>query len=132
MRTDLKMRKGKMISQGAHASMKIFFDMWTTHNSMKGDGSNLKRCKNYVLSADIDSAVQEWIDGAFTKITVGIDSEEKLVELYEAAKDLNVPCSLVEDNGLTEFKGVKTKTAVAIGPTYPSVVSHITGDLKLL
>lgn len=26
MRTDLKMRKGKMIAQGAHASMKVFFD----------------------------------------------------------------------------------------------------------
>ena len=26
MRTDLGMRKGKMIAQGAHASMKVFFE----------------------------------------------------------------------------------------------------------
>ena len=31
MRTDLKMRKGKMIAQGAHASMKVLLDraVWT-------------------------------------------------------------------------------------------------------
>jgi len=27
LRKDLQMRKGKMIAQGAHASMKVFFDL---------------------------------------------------------------------------------------------------------
>ena len=32
MRKDLNMRKGKMIAQGAHASMKVFFDWGEWHD----------------------------------------------------------------------------------------------------
>lgn len=132
LRKDLGMRKGKMVAQGAHASMKVIFDLWKGHETFQGNGSALHRVKLYMLAAQMDNAVQEWIDGCFTKITLSVDSEEELVGVYEKAKEANLPCSLVEDHGLTEFHGVLTKTAVAIGPAYPAQVSGITGDLKML
>ena len=127
LRKDLKMRKGKMVAQGAHASMKVIFDLWSEEYEnifmLKLDGG-----------CDIEHAkpIKEWIKGAFTKITLSVDSEEELIELYNKAKEEGLPCSLVEDHGLTEFNGVKTKTAIAIGPAYPSQVQHLTGELKML
>jgi len=127
LRKDLKMRKGKMVAQGAHASMKVIFDLWDEAYDdifeLKLDGG-----------CDIEHAkqIKEWISGTFTKITLSVDSEDELLELYEKAKSEGLPCSLVEDHGLTEFGGVKTKTAIAIGPAYPSQVQHLTGELKML
>lgn len=121
------MRKGKMVAMGAHASMKVLFDLWDeTFESifeLKLDGGS-----------DIEHAkpIKEWITGSFTKITLSVDSEEELMELYSKAQDEGLPCSLVEDNGLTEFNGVKTRTAIAIGPAYPSQVQHLTGELRML
>ncbi|MFW6312038.1 MAG: peptidyl-tRNA hydrolase [Nanoarchaeota archaeon] len=38
----------------------------------------------------------------------------------------------MEDKGLTEFKGVKTKIAIAIGPAAAEKIDKITEHLKLL
>lgn len=129
LRKDLNMRKGKCCSQAAHASMKVIFDLWKKALTRKIDG---KYTHEYKLCVDNQSALEEWITGAFTKICLSVDSEEQLIEVYERAKAESLLCSLIEDNGTTEFNGVKTKTAVAIGPAYPSEVEHITKDLKLL
>jgi peptidyl-tRNA hydrolase len=40
--------------------------------------------------------------------------------------------ALIEDNGATEFHGVKTATAVAVGPDWEDRVDAITKDLPLL
>jgi PTH2 family peptidyl-tRNA hydrolase len=40
-------------------------------------------------------------------------------------------CHLVQDAGLTEFGGVPTYTAVAIGPDYDDRIDPVTGDLEL-
>ena len=120
IRKDLKMRKGKMIAQGAHASMKVFFDMieYTFERKMMLNG--------------ITPPMNEWVNGLFTKICVGVDSEEELLDVYQRAKDAGLPCSLIQDAGLTEFGGVPTHTAVAIGPDYSHGIDDITGHLKLL
>lgn len=111
LRKDLGMRKGKMVAQGAHASL----------GAILRDGK-LKKSK------DIDA----WLEGRFTKICVSVDSEEELLEVYQDAKQAGLVCSLITDAGLTEFDGVPTKTAVAVGPGLPTEVDKITGDLKLL
>jgi peptidyl-tRNA hydrolase len=38
----------------------------------------------------------------------------------------------IVDNGLTEFKGMKTLTCAAFGPDYAEVLDEITGHLKLI
>lgn len=127
IRKDLKMRKGKMIAQGAHASMKVFLDQEVRFpsNSQVSDGDE------YFITK-INSEIREWIEGSFTKICVGVDSKQELLDVFDEAVLAGIPCSLIEDNGLTEFKGIKTYTAVAIGPALSDDIDKITGGLRLL
>ena len=63
---------------------------------------------------------------------LGVDSEKELLDIWEEALDSDIPVSIIEDCGLTEFQGIKTKTAVAIGPAPNEIIDKITGHLKLL
>lgn len=111
MRTDLNMRKGKMVAQGAHASLKVLLD-------------NL---------SDWDwKAREEWLAGSFTKVCVRASSEEALLEVYENALVSGLHASLIVDSGRTEFNGVPTKTCIAIGPEFPERLVGVTDHLKLL
>jgi len=138
MRTDLKMRKGKMIAQGAHASMKVLldrqFDRMLPHDpGWRKEGTALHRDDSYTTwRITADPAMHAWLQGLFTKICVRVESEEQLETVYEKAKEAGLPCALIVDAGKTEFNGVPTKTCCAIGPAYPSQVKDIVGDLKLL
>jgi len=124
MRNDLNMRKGKMCSQSSHSTMKVFLDLGEVYYNPE-DGKNW-------FKFPITSEMKEWIEGIFTKICVRVDSEEQLMEVYNKAKEANLPCALIEDAGLTEFNGVVTKTCCAIGPANAEEIDKITGELKLL
>ena len=123
MRKDLNMRKGKMIAQGSHASLKVFFDWGEWHDFEDRDFYQIK---------GMTKDMKDWIDGRFTKIVVSCDSEQELDELYKQAKEKGLPCSMIVDAGLTEFNGVPTKTCIAIGPANPDNIDEITKHLKLL
>lgn len=125
VRKDLKMRKGKMIAQGAHASLAVLLRGGTIQNI-----SVYPRKNNYVIP--LTPEMEQWLEGRFTKICVGVDSEDELLTIYDKAKMAKLPCSLIQDAGLTEFDGVPTYTAVAIGPAKNNAIDKITGDLKLL
>lgn len=126
MRTDLGMRKGKMIAQGAHASMKAVLEQMTT---MMQDGIVVGTGFDY---GDLDNtALGDWLIDKFTKICVKGESEEHIKDLYAKAKALRIPCSLILDAGLTEFKE-PTYTCIAIGPAWSDEVDKITGGLSLL
>mgnify|MGYP001034121720 CR=1 FL=1 len=109
MRTDLGMRKGKMVAQGAHASVGAIIGI---HRE--------------------DPRVAEWLAGSFTKICVGIGSEQELLDIHERAVGAGLIGYLIRDNGVTEFGGVPTYTCCAIGPDLPEDLDPITGGLKLL
>lgn len=111
------MRKGKMVAQGAHASMAAILGQ----GHYEGDTFVLK----------MDSRIEPWLRGRFKKITVSVNSEEELLSLYERAKGSGLVCSLILDSGLTEFNQ-PTHTAVAIGPDVPEKVDVLTGSLPLL
>jgi len=121
VRKDLKMRKGKMIAQGAHASMKAVFDT-----------GSIKHPESDVLIIPYPPELRAWFLDKFTKIAVSDDSEEELLDIYQQAKDAGLYCSLIQDAGLTEFDGVPTYTAVAVGPGKNEDIDKITGELKLL
>ena len=127
MRKDLNMRKGKMVAQGSHACMKVFFDRMEKCRHQMGTNiiEPLYKC-------DFTKEMEEWKEGIFKKICVSVDSEQELMDVYNKAKEANLPCSLIEDHGLTEFNGVITKTCCAIGPANEEDVDKITGELKLL
>jgi PTH2 family peptidyl-tRNA hydrolase len=123
MRTDLGMRKGKMIAQGAHASLGVIL-------SLGNFGLNKKRY--FHAEYEFNSYLDKWLMGRFTKVCLRCESEEQLLELFNAAEVAGLPCKLITDAGLTEFDGVPTKTCIAIGPANPDKIDKITGDLKLL
>lgn len=125
LRKDLKMTKGKMIAQGSHASLGVIFAMMD--KIPKTDNSY-----DMILSIDNNSDIKTWLEDIFTKVCVYVESEEELVTLYEKAIDKNIPACLITDRGLTMFKGVPTKTALAIGPFKSDEIDEITGHLRLL
>lgn len=129
LRKDLKMRKGKMVSQGAHASMKVILDMMVRRED---DAIVFDRYYSRCLPIEKNSALEDWINGIFTKVTCGVDSLIELEELYQKALDSRIPCSKIVDAGKTEFNGVPTVTAIAIGPAESEKIDKITGNLKLL
>lgn len=129
VRKDLNMRRGKEIAQGAHASLAVFFDMMRQQNGGSVDSKNGKK---YECSFQHTSeAMHEWMTNGFTKITLTVDSELALLDIYNRAKQAGLPCSLIKDSGKTEFNGVPTLTTVAIGPAQSSEIDKITGNLKL-
>lgn len=118
LRKDLNMRKGKMVAQGAHASMAAIL----SQGDYQGDTFSLK----------MDDRIKPWLTGRFKKITVYVESEAELLSIYERAKCSGMICSLILDSGLTEFGGVPTYTAVAVGPDAAEKVDVFTGSLPIL
>lgn len=118
-----KVRTGKLISQGAHASLKAILDL------MQNEDGQFQN--NFVLRSEKKSALSDWINGIFTKITVYVNSEEELLEVYNKARDKRLICSLIIDAGLTEFDK-PTITCCAIGPEWSNEFEGITDHLPLL
>lgn len=124
MRKDLGMRKGKMIAQGAHASLKVLLEA----GQIERDDREGAR-----ITLPLDAAALHWLGtGRFTKICVSVDSEAALDEVMARARSAGVPCALIVDSGHTEFHGVPTKTCCAVGPAWADEVDAITGQLPLL
>jgi len=146
MRKDLGMRKGKMIAQGAHASLKVLLDAGSIERSEKGGGDpagfaggaggeaprGIEADAGARFTLSLDAALAAWLGGRFTKICVSVDSEAELEAVVDRARAAGVPCALVVDAGHTEFHGVPTKTCCAVGPAWSDAVDAITGRLPLL
>ena len=119
IRRDLKMRRGKEIAQGAHASM-----AWMARRmrrALAGDPEAMTMNEDELA----------WISGPFAKVCVRVNSEEELREVHQAALDAGLVSHLIVDSGKTEFAGVPTPTACAIGPADAERIDAITGELKL-
>jgi PTH2 family peptidyl-tRNA hydrolase len=117
MRKDLNMRKGKLVAQGAHASMGAILSL------CKRDGNKL------VL--EMDERVEPWLTGRFKKICVYVNTEQELLDIHQKAKEAGLVTSVIVDSGLTEFNGVPTKTAVAVGPDREDRIDAICKHLPL-
>ena len=128
-----KIRTGKLIAQGAHASMKVILDSMDIQGNFKYTSSNGQKGEaTGYLKMEAGSALNDWITGRFTKVCVSVDSETELFEIVNNAQSAGLPCALITDAGLTEFGGVPTRTCCAIGPAWSEDIDKITGHLKLL
>lgn len=127
VRKDLNMRKGKIASQVAHASLgavlRESYDNELTYNDQVIERQRIIR-----LSPELD----EWLSGPFTKVVVSVDSLEELEAIYKKAKKEKIITCMITDAGKTEFNGVPTITCAAIGPGRDADIDKITGHLKLL
>ena len=129
VRRDLNMRKGKLAAQVAHASMAVMLKYIGNKEIVLYGDKWIRRGDEY--SRDL-SGMLDWINGSFTKIVVGIDCERDLLQLSRDADALHIPHALIQDEGRTEFKGIPTYTALAIGPAWSDEVDRLTGNLALL
>ncbi|RLE77742.1 MAG: peptidyl-tRNA hydrolase [Thermoprotei archaeon] len=109
IRDDIKMSRGKIAAQAAHAAVTA------TELARK------TRPEWY----------EKWLEEGQKKVVLKVSSEKELLELYEKAKKKNLPAVIIRDMGLTEIPP-RTITAIAIGPAPEKLVDDVTGHLPLL
>jgi len=109
VRSDLKMGKGKLAAQVAHASFSA------------AEEARKKK----------DDWFGTWQGEGQMKVVLKVQSEDGLRELFRKAKAAKLPTSLIEDRGLTQLEP-GTVTCLGIGPGPDDAVDAITGKLKLL
>ncbi len=106
VRQDLKLPKGKLAAQAAHASVEA------------------------VLNSD-KRKVQEWRAEGMAKIVLKVKDEKELLFYLRQAKEAGLTASLITDAGRTVI-APGTKTCAGIGPDEEENIDKITGKLKLL
>jgi PTH2 family peptidyl-tRNA hydrolase len=118
MRHDLKMRRGKQIAQGAHASMSFICRRLQEAGSVSLD--------------DFTEAQRAWLTGSFAKVCCRVNSEHELMDIHDKALKAGLEVHLIKDSGKTEFRGEPTQTCLAVGPDVSEKVDEVTGQLELL
>ena len=119
IRKDLAMRRGKEIAQGSHASLAFLSEQII--KSLKDGGP---------VIVGLDEAARKWLTTGPTKVCLQVRSEDQLVDCHKTTLALGLKSHLVRDAGHTEFGGVSTLTACAIGPDYSHVIDQVTGGLQ--
>lgn len=117
-------RTRRVIVQGAHASL-MWLSLALAHRPEDD-------CDDSLVLRRTTMAGEGWREGRFTKVCVGVDSEEELRAVIEKARSLDVNVNECVDAGLTEFGGVPTLTCCAVGPDRNEKIDAVTGELKLL
>ena len=110
IRKDLKMSKGKLAVQAAHAAV-------------LGSIS--------VINSD-QTIFAAWIAAGMTKICVYVNSEKEMMDLYSRFINSGIPTVYVTDAGKTEFNGVPTRTCIAVGPWDNLLIDKFTKTLQLV
>jgi PTH2 family peptidyl-tRNA hydrolase len=109
LRQDINMSVGKKVAQACHAAV-LAVDMARK------------------ISPDI---LERWSREGQKKVALKVQTEKELIDLYNQARALKLPCAIIQDAGLTELEP-GTITAVGIGPARAVDIDRITGTLKLL
>jgi len=112
LRKDLNLSKGRLVTQGAHASIAFLTDQIKEYNPLQ-----------------LTEVQKEWIYGTFFKVCVGVDSEKELLDIGYNAVMLGLSVKYIEET--TGFDK-PTVTCLAIGPDYSSKIDPVTKHLKLL
>ncbi|MBI4451784.1 peptidyl-tRNA hydrolase [Candidatus Woesearchaeota archaeon] len=105
-RQDLKMGKGKMAAQAAHASVEA------------------------VLRSHKDD-VQKWHEQGMKKSVLKVADQKELLLYKQKAEDAGLVVALITDAGRTQLEP-GTVTCVAVGPDDSAKIDKITGALKLI
>ncbi|MBW2965704.1 peptidyl-tRNA hydrolase Pth2 [Candidatus Woesearchaeota archaeon] len=106
VRQDLKLPKGKLAAQAAHASVEAVFN------------SDKKK-------------VDEWRSEGQKKVVLKVADEKELLKYMQEAKDNGLKTALITDAGKTVI-APGTKTCVGIGPDEEGKIDEVTGKLKMV
>ncbi|MFH1789075.1 MAG: peptidyl-tRNA hydrolase Pth2 [Candidatus Altiarchaeota archaeon] len=104
VRSDLKLSKGKLAAQVAHAA---------------------------VTAADKSQFKADWMREGQKKSVVKCKSLDELISLKERADRKRISTALIEDAGHTQIPS-GTVTCLGIGPAKEGEIDAVTGGLKLL
>jgi PTH2 family peptidyl-tRNA hydrolase len=121
IRRDLRMRRGKEIAQGAHAST-----AWLRQRVLQAMAPS-----GTLAQVKLSEVERTWLEQSNRKVTVKVGSEQELMAVYARALQAGLVVHLITDGGLTEFGGVPTRTCLGIGPDYDDRIDPVTGDLEL-
>jgi PTH2 family peptidyl-tRNA hydrolase len=108
IRDDLKLGKGKLCAQVAHAALA---------------GYKKVKEKNPPIT-------EKWEEHGEKKVVLRVSDEREMMELYQKVKG-KIPCSLIRDAGLTQIPS-GTITCFSIGPWYADEIDDFTKELRLL
>lgn len=108
-RKDLKISKGKLAAQVAHAAVDCVL-FTKKHNP---------------------EWFKKWQREGGKKAIVKVENEEEFYQLKEKAKTLDIASKIVEDAGHTEIPP-GTKTVLGLGPAPSNLIDKLTGNLSLL
>ncbi|HNV94119.1 MAG: Peptidyl-tRNA hydrolase [Candidatus Methanofastidiosum methylothiophilum] len=109
VREDLKLSKGKLSVQVAHAAVSC---------AIKAE----KNKNNFFL---------EWFTEGQKKVVLKVENLDFLLKIFNEAKTIGLITELIKDAGLTEVPP-GTITVLGIGPAPEEEIDKIVGDLKLL
>jgi PTH2 family peptidyl-tRNA hydrolase len=109
VRKDLDIGKGKLCVQVAHAAVECVLEQLNKNKEI----------------------VEKWREEGAKKIVVYVENLEKLMDIYNKAKNEGLNTVLIKDAGLTQLEP-GTITCIGIGPDYEDKIDKITGTLKLL
>lgn len=109
VRHDLKISKGKLCGQVAHAAVSAAEEARKSHREW----------------------LEEWWGEGQRKVVLKVNSLQALLELKAAAAATRLPYALVEDRGLTELPP-GTVTCLGVGPAPIPLIDKVTGKLPLL
>jgi peptidyl-tRNA hydrolase, PTH2 family len=102
----LKLPKGKLAAQVAHAAVAAFLEA-------------------------SDEARMEWLGEGMPKVVVQVQDEVELHRLLDQALLEGIPAELIEDAGRTVvLEG--TITCLGLGPAPDEKIDRLTGELRLL
>ncbi|XP_015593499.1 peptidyl-tRNA hydrolase 2, mitochondrial isoform X2 [Cephus cinctus] len=107
IRTDLKMGKGKVAAQCAHAAVAA-----------------------YKAAQKHPAILKSWEDCGQAKITLKVDNEAALLELAKHARSVGLLTNVVQDAGRTQIAS-GSRTVCGIGPGPIELIDKVTGHLKL-
>ncbi|RLG21556.1 peptidyl-tRNA hydrolase [Candidatus Micrarchaeota archaeon] len=107
VRKDLKMSKGKMAAQVAHASLAAY---------------------KVALKRD-EKRVKKWEREGAKKVVLYVADEKELFEMKERLR--GIPKQVVIDAGKTQI-APGTVTCMGVGPWDDEAIDRITGHLKLV
>jgi len=111
VRSDIKMGKGKLAAQVAHAAVEAVLKCLEN-----------PRWRQWL---------REWINEGQKKIVLKVSSLDELEKLEKIALELGLPTAKIVDAGKTQLPP-GTVTALAIGPAPSDLIDRITRGLKLL
>lgn len=106
VRTDLKMRKGKIAAQCCHGAIGAY---------KKSPADKIRK----------------WENEAYAKVVLKVQTLEELTELKKLADKKGIANYLVVDAGRTQIP-TSSVTVLALGPDEDKILDELTGDLKLL